>query len=609
MIPEYTDGIMEITLPSPSDQDPRSRLLVDGDGVHAGQCFRARFPNGWHDITLEVAWEITDPGCWYISTPGYENEAMNRAMLATVLWRMAERPAADGPAAFSDVSEGNWYTEDVRWAASAGLISGYGGGSFGADDPVTREQIAAILWCYEGKPRADGGADFADEGQISPWASTAVDWARASGIISGRGGNRFAPRDSASRAEVAAMVMNYLQHKQGLSATAPSGDTVAAATVTPHEQQTLYLWEEGRAPAVTQYTVNNGNYSDDPDFRPYLTFYPVPEGTAVKGAVLICPGGAFMVRSDGPEGVAVAQALTQRGYQSFVVDYRLRPYTHSTDIAVASVKSGKLNVLMFPVNPLFNLLPQDSADARMKGREVRSMTQAERDAYPTKRELYDLCGQMGVPIVAMKPFAEGNILRGHEDGRLKGLLELTPVQCISCILSIPQAACPVPGFVSVDELNQTLAWLTATEEERDFSQIDDSLVGKFQNQCMYCNHCQPCPQGIDIAEVAKLTDMAQNNVTDDLFRRYSGLTATAGNCLHCGACTKRCPFGIDAERNMRRAQERFGFSDTTFIPGLYLNRVMSEKAAGFSGTLISCAAKYASTSEGLNRVQPFRARF
>ena len=108
---------------------------------------------------------------------------------------------------------------------------------------------------------------------------------------------------------------------------APSGGTVATAAVTPHEQQTLFLWEEGNAPAVTQYTENNGNYSDDPDFRPYLTFYPVPEGVAVKGAVLICPGGAFQYRSDGPEGVSVAQALTRLGYQSFVVDYRLRPYT------------------------------------------------------------------------------------------------------------------------------------------------------------------------------------------------------------------------------------------------------------------------------------------
>lgn len=296
------------------------------EGHAGGDSFRDVAPADWYAEAVNFVNKQGLMGGVSDAAFGPE-ETMSRAMLATVLWRMAERPAADGPAAFSDVPEGDWYTEAVRWAASAGLISGYGGGRFGTNDPVTREQIAAILWRYEGKPWADSGTDFADEGRISPWASTAVDWAKSSGIISGRGGNRFAPRDSATRAEVAAMVMNYLQHKQGLSATVPSGDTVAAAAVTPHEQQTLYLWEEGRVPAVTQYTVNNGNYSDDPDFRPYLTFYPVPEGREIKGAVLICPGGAFMVRSDGPEGVAVAQALNQRGYQSFVVDYRLRPYT------------------------------------------------------------------------------------------------------------------------------------------------------------------------------------------------------------------------------------------------------------------------------------------
>ena len=106
-----------------------------------------------------------------------------------------------------------------------------------------------------------------------------------------------------------------------------NGNTVATATVTPGKQQVLYLWEEGNAPATTEYTVNNGGYSDDPDFRPYLTSFPVPEGTPVKGAVLICPGGAFQFRSDQPEGVDVAEALSVLGYQSFVVDYRLRPYT------------------------------------------------------------------------------------------------------------------------------------------------------------------------------------------------------------------------------------------------------------------------------------------
>lgn len=105
------------------------------------------------------------------------------------------------------------------------------------------------------------------------------------------------------------------------------GNTVATAAVTPNQQQVLHLWEEGNAPAQTEYTVNNGGYSDDPDFRPYLTSYPVPEGTEIKGAVLICPGGAFQFRSDQPEGVDVAETLSALGYQSFVVDYRLRPYT------------------------------------------------------------------------------------------------------------------------------------------------------------------------------------------------------------------------------------------------------------------------------------------
>ena len=104
-------------------------------------------------------------------------------------------------------------------------------------------------------------------------------------------------------------------------------NTVATAAVTPKEPQVLYLWEEGNMPAVTEYTENNGGYSDDPDFRPYLTSFPVPEGTEIKGAVLICAGGAFQFRSDENEGTPVAEALSGLGYQSFVVDYRLRPYT------------------------------------------------------------------------------------------------------------------------------------------------------------------------------------------------------------------------------------------------------------------------------------------
>lgn len=65
--------ISQLKLPAPDDHDPHPRLLLDGYGIHAGSCFTALFPDGWHEVTLEVTWEQTDPACWYISTPGYEN--------------------------------------------------------------------------------------------------------------------------------------------------------------------------------------------------------------------------------------------------------------------------------------------------------------------------------------------------------------------------------------------------------------------------------------------------------------------------------------------------------------------------------------------------------
>ncbi len=106
-----------------------------------------------------------------------------------------------------------------------------------------------------------------------------------------------------------------------------SSDTVANAAADPQNQQTLYLWEEDNVPAITEYTENSGSYFDDPGFRPYMVTFPVPEGTEIKGAVLICAGGAFQFRSDQNEGTPVAQALSEQGFQSFVVNYRLRPYT------------------------------------------------------------------------------------------------------------------------------------------------------------------------------------------------------------------------------------------------------------------------------------------
>lgn len=149
---------------------------------------------------------------------------MTRAMLAAILYRNEGQPPVVDIGAFSDVKDG-WYARAVNWAAASGIVSGYGDGRFGVNDNITREDLAAILWRYAGRPTASPSQDFSDESSIAGYASTAVDWARANGIISGKGNNRFDPRGNATRAEIATMIMNYAQYKEGEEPTPPTPPT------------------------------------------------------------------------------------------------------------------------------------------------------------------------------------------------------------------------------------------------------------------------------------------------------------------------------------------------------------------------------------------------
>ena len=142
------------------------------------------------------------------------NSTMTRAMLAAVLYRAAGSPAVTGGASFTDVADNAYYHDAAGWASANGIISGYGNGLFGSNDPLTREQLAAILWRYDGSPEAEIGENFADEASIASYASTAVDWARAEGVISGMDGNRFAPQGSATRAQVAVILCRYLTDEE-----------------------------------------------------------------------------------------------------------------------------------------------------------------------------------------------------------------------------------------------------------------------------------------------------------------------------------------------------------------------------------------------------------
>lgn len=189
-------------------------------------------------VTAIARFPFTDvvAGTWYYGAAAYAynnglfagmtpttfapNATMTRAMLVSVLWRLAGEPAPKAPNTFVDVPDGAWYTDAVTWAAENGVVSGIGGSRFDPSGFVTREQTAEILYNYahskgyDVSARADLTA-FPDAASVSGWAKNALSWANAAGLINGTvrdGQTILDPQGSASRAQVAMILMNYVEH-------------------------------------------------------------------------------------------------------------------------------------------------------------------------------------------------------------------------------------------------------------------------------------------------------------------------------------------------------------------------------------------------------------
>lgn len=141
------------------------------------------------------------------------NDHLSRAQLCQILYNKEGRPAVTGSSVFTDVVGTAWYADAVIWANTNGVVGGYGGGVFGPDDPITREQLAAILWRYAGSPESSHSLDaFTDAGQISDWAMDAMRWANENGVLNGDGSGHLIPRGNATRAHVAQMIQNFLEN-------------------------------------------------------------------------------------------------------------------------------------------------------------------------------------------------------------------------------------------------------------------------------------------------------------------------------------------------------------------------------------------------------------
>ena len=230
--------------------------------------------------------------------------------------------------------------------------------------------------------------------------------------------------------------------------------------------------------------------------------------------------------------------------------------THNPAVGKLAALSGVIEMLLFSVNPAFDLLPanevlddyfvQKTYDGALHGID------------PARAELYSLCEQNGVGITVMKGYAGGRLF--SEKTSPFGVA-LTPVQCIHYALTRPAVASILAGYDTVAHVDEAVSYETATEEEKDYASVlANAPAHAWRGQCTYCGHCAPCPAGIDIAMVNKLYDLAvmQADVPATLRAHYRQLSANAGDCVGCKACEARCPFGVPVASRMEKAAKLLG---------------------------------------------------
>lgn len=231
--------------------------------------------------------------------------------------------------------------------------------------------------------------------------------------------------------------------------------------------------------------------------------------------------------------------------------------SHNPTVAIQAVESGLIDVLMFSINPCYDLQPPTENVDDLWADENYARTLQNID--PQRERLYELCERKGVGIDVMKAYGGGDLLSELNSPFGKAM---TPVQCIEYALTRPGVAAVMVGCRNCDEIQAALDWCDAGKEEKDYAAVMAGMEKfSWQGHCMYCGHCAPCSVGIDIASVNKYYNLttAQGEIPETVREHYKVLPHHASECIQCGQCEPNCPFGVSIIEQMEKAAERFGY--------------------------------------------------
>lgn len=230
--------------------------------------------------------------------------------------------------------------------------------------------------------------------------------------------------------------------------------------------------------------------------------------------------------------------------------------SHNPAIAKRVIETGLPEMMMFSINLAFDLCPAEryALDELEHGFDASAF----RGLDPERAALYTLCEQKGIGITVMKTFGAGKLMSPEHSPFQP---PMTSAQCIHYALTRPAVSSVMLGCKSRAEILDSVRYLDLSDEERDYTPLLGALRNDFRGRCVYCGHCQPCPSEIDIATVSKYLDIARLNEAEtppSIRSHYAQLPHHGGECVSCGNCEERCPFGVPIIENMSEAARIFG---------------------------------------------------